>query len=54
MKRVLFTPGPTQVPSEVLEALFALDPYHPNRVEPRKRPFHTLIPAMVLKADPVN
>jgi gamma-glutamyltranspeptidase / glutathione hydrolase len=30
-------------------ALFELDPYHPNRIEPRKRPFHTLIPAMVLK-----
>ena len=28
---------------------FALNPNHPNRVEPRKRPFHTLIPAMVLK-----
>ena len=28
---------------------FQLDPAHPNRVEPRKRPFHTLIPGMILK-----
>jgi gamma-glutamyltranspeptidase/glutathione hydrolase len=28
---------------------FSLDPKSPNRIEPGKRPFHTLIPAMVFK-----
>ncbi len=30
-------------------ALFALDDDHLNRLEPHKRPFHTIIPAMVTK-----
>jgi gamma-glutamyltranspeptidase/glutathione hydrolase len=28
---------------------FSLDPSHVNRLEPRKRPYHTLHPAMILK-----
>lgn len=31
--------------------LFALDRRHRNRLEPHKRPFHTIIPAMVTKHD---
>ena len=32
-------------------ALFALDEQHLNRLEPKKRPFHTIIPAMVTQDD---
>ncbi|MGH9144367.1 MAG: gamma-glutamyltransferase [Vicinamibacterales bacterium] len=41
--------GDTGIALQNRASLFTLTPGHPNRIAPRKRPFHTLIPAMVMK-----
>ncbi len=44
----LVVPG-TGIKLQNRGALFTLDPKHPNRYEPRKRPFHTIIPGALYK-----
>lgn len=43
------TPGDVGFVMQNRGALFSLDENHMNRLEPHKRPFHTIIPAMVTK-----
>jgi gamma-glutamyltranspeptidase/glutathione hydrolase len=42
-------PGHLGFPLQNRGSLFALDPHHANRLEPHKRPFHTIIPGFVTR-----
>jgi len=42
--------GDTGIVLQNRSAYFSLDPQHPNRLEPGKRPMHTLIASIALKA----
>ena len=42
-------PGDLGFPIQNRGCLFALDDHHANRLEPHKRPFHTIIPAFITK-----
>jgi gamma-glutamyltranspeptidase len=44
-----FQPEGTGIFMQNRGSFFELDPDHPNALEPRKRTFHTIIPAMALK-----
>ena len=45
----MVAPGEVGFAMQNRGTLFALDDKHPNRLEPHKRPFHTIIPAFVTK-----